>query len=124
MKFLGVFIIGVFLFFVTFSCKKDKSIGVDLGFECVGGLVSYKDHIAPLISQSCATNLGPGTGCHDAWIFEYSNVKNIAESGVLRDVSVDSKYMPIVPNAFGIAPLTDDEVQLLSCWIYQGALDN
>lgn len=88
------------------------------------GEVSYSNDIAPLISNSCATNQGPGTGCHDAWIFEYANVKNIVVNGKFQAVCIDSKKMPIIPNNFGIAPLTEEEIQLISCWIYNAAPNN
>ncbi len=85
--------------------------------------VSYSTQIKPLISTHCVTNMGPGTGCHDAWIFEYSNVKASVESGDF-EAAIANKTMPKIPNDFGITALTDAEIQTFKCWICQGAPDN
>lgn len=85
--------------------------------------VSYSTQIKPLINTHCTTGLGPGTGCHDAWIFEYSNVKASVESGDF-EAAIANKTMPKIPNDFGITALTDAEIQTFKCWICQGAKDN
>ena len=63
--------------------------------------VSYSTEIKPLISAHCATNLGPGTGCHDAWIFDYNEVIASIKSGAFETV-IENKTMPKLPNTFGI----------------------
>jgi hypothetical protein len=85
--------------------------------------VSYSTQIKPLITLHCATNAGPGTGCHDAWIFDYSNVLASINSGEFENV-ITNKSMPKIPNSFGITALTDDEIQTFKCWICQGAPNN
>jgi len=91
--------------------------------HCTPGAVSYENDIKPLIQQSCATNMGPGTGCHDAWIFKYDNIKNKVDDGIFGAVIADGS-MPKIPNSFGIAPLTQAEKELFECWICDGALEN
>ena len=103
------------------SCTKDKALEADVD-DCEA-LISYNDQIKPLIQHSCATNLGAGTGCHDAWIFEYENLNAPISSGTFWSV-IETRYMPIVPNNFGIEELTVDEMKLFKCWIKQGALNN
>ena len=83
----------------------------------------YENDIKPLIQQSCATNLGPGTGCHDAWIFSYDNVKTSVDGGIFWNV-IETDYMPKLPNSFGIVALTQDEMEMFECWICDGALEN
>lgn len=105
------------------SCTKDKTFGSCSG-DCIPNMVSYEVDIKPLIMQSCATNNGPGTGCHDAWIFEYDNVLASVQSGNFRRVIVEEKSMPIIPNNFNIEPLTKAEIKLFECWICDGAPNN
>lgn len=105
------------------SCTKDKTFGSCSG-DCIPNMVSYEVDIKPLIMQSCATNNGPGTGCHDAWIFEYDNVLASVQSGNFRRVIVEEKSMPIIPNNFNIEPLTTLEIKLFECWICDGAPNN
>ncbi len=108
---------------VLLSCNKDKTYA-ECGLEhCYPGAVSYENDIKPLIQQSCATNLGPGTGCHDAWIFNYDNVKTSIDNGIFWSVIADQS-MPKVPNTFGIGALTTDEYEMFECWICNGALEN
>ena len=105
------------------GCTKDKTAGTCSG-DCLPNMVSYEVDIKPLISQSCATNNGPGTGCHDAWIFEYDNVLSSVKSGDFRRVILEDMTMPKIPNDFNIAPLTEAELKLFECWICDGAPNN
>ena len=105
------------------SCKKDKTLA-ECGIEgCEPGVVSYENDIVPLIEQSCATNLGPLTGCHDAWIFEYDNVKSSVDAGTFWN-AISNKSMPKIPNSFGIDTLTQAEYEMFECWICDGAPKN
>lgn len=108
---------------VLLSCNKDKTLA-ECGLEhCTPGAVSYENDIKPLIQQSCATNLGPGTGCHDAWIFDYDNIKTSVDGGIFWSV-IESGYMPKMPNSFGIVGLTPEEYEMFECWICDGAPEN
>ncbi len=110
------------LIFLT-SCLKDKTIK-PINPECVGLTVSYNDNIKPLVAQSCATNQGPGTGCHDDWIFEYSNLYEVINSGMFEHKVFETGSMPQIPNSFNIDPLTEEEINTLKCWIADGYPDN
>lgn len=105
------------------NCTKDKTLRNCSG-DCIPDMVSYEVDIKPLISQSCATNNGPGTGCHDAWIFSYGSVLARVQNGDFRRVIIDEKSMPKIPNDFNIEPLTADEIKLFECWICDGAPNN
>jgi len=110
------------LIFLT-SCLKDKTIK-PLNPECVGLNVGYAENVKPLIVQSCATNQGPGTGCHDAWIFEYENLIKTIKNGTFENRVFNVLDMPPVINSFNIEPLTEDEINTFKCWIADGYPDN
>lgn len=108
---------------VLLSCNKDTTLA-ECGLEhCTPGAVTYENDIKPLIQQSCATNMGPGTGCHDAWIFSYDNVKKSIDDGIFGTV-IAEESMPKLPNSFGIGALTPEEKEMFECWICDGALEN
>lgn len=108
---------------ILFSCTKDKT-PAECGLEyCSPGAVSYENDIKPLIQQSCATNMGPGTGCHDSWIFNYDNILPKIKDGSFGAV-ISDRSMPQMPNSFGIDSLTQAEIELFECWICDGGLKN
>lgn len=108
---------------VLLSCNKDKTLA-ECGLEhCTPGSVSYENDIKPLIQQSCATGTGPGTGCHDAWIFNYDNITPKIDDGTFWSV-IENYSMPKLPNSFGIAGLTQAEYEMFECWICDGAPEN
>lgn len=117
----------LFLAFIStsalLSCNKDKTLAECGLSHCTPGAVSYENDIKPLIQQSCATGTGPGTGCHDSWIFEYTNVKNRVDDGTFWAAIADGS-MPKVPNSFGIDSLTQAEYEMFECWICDGAPEN
>jgi hypothetical protein len=121
MKKTGLLAYSAFAVVMT-SCLKDKTTPVDP--TACGTIVSYSADIQPIINNSCVTNQGPGTGCHDAWIFEYDNVKNYLDLGLWQTEVLIDRTMPEIPNAFGIDSLTPDEYTTMKCWIDQGYAEN
>ena len=107
------------MMFILLGCYKDKAAAP----ECAT-TVSYKLDIDPIINQSCATGLGPFTGCHDNWILTYDGLTNSINSGSFQSTVFDLKSMPKIPNDFDIVPLTEDELTTIRCWIEQGYPDN
>lgn len=104
------------------SCYKAKT--APLNPNNCSGTISYSADIVPIINQSCKTNLGPGTGCHDAWIDDHSKIVLYINNGRWQN-SIWSVYtMPKVPNLFDIDSLTADEVQTMKCWVDQGYPEN
>lgn len=113
-------IVALLITFVFMSCHKDKTLLLD---SC-SGTISYSTDIIPIIQSSCMTNLGPGTGCHDSWITEHSNIVNYINNDSWQNAVWGSYTMPKMPNSFGIVSLTSDEVQIMKCWVEQGFPEN
>ena len=113
-------IVALLITFVFMSCHKDKTLLLD---SC-SGTISYSTDIIPIIQSSCMTNLGPGTGCHDSWITEHSNIVNYINNDSWQNAVWGSYTMPKMPNSFGIDSLTSDEVQIMKCWAEQGFPEN
>lgn len=109
--------------FILSSCTYNK-IEVTPIPPCDGTLASYSNHIAPLVEAKCATGLGAGTGCHDAWILTYGGLMTAVNNGSLLKTCIIDESMPKIPNNFGIPPLTEAEKNLLICWVEQGAPEN
>lgn len=87
-------------------------------------IVSYSLDIKPIINSSCMTNLGSGTGCHDDWITDYSQLAAKVVNGTLEYQVFTAGLMPQQPNDFGIDTLTSDEKKAIKCWIEQGHPEN
>lgn len=79
---------------------------------------SFDNHISPIISSNCAVS-----GCHngdDASLpnfTSFSTIKNNA--GSIRSMTTSGAMPPA-----GAGSLTDSEVELIACWVDDGALDN
>ena len=115
----------LFIFASIWSgCTFDKADFPEGISYCDTADVSFSNDLIPLFESSCATMQGPGTGCHDAWIFEHNNVKVYAENGTLEKVVAVEKRMPPPDNSFDIPPLTNIEIEMITCWIKQGADNN
>lgn len=119
-KAISVSILSVLL---LFSCAKEKAspIPTDTG-DCFPQ--SYTYNIRPIIETSCKTQLGPGTGCHDAWIDDYSKINKIINDGRWETEIFIDKTMPEIPNDFGIDSLTQAELEVIQCWMDQGFPEN
>ena len=90
--------------------------------DCVE--ISYQYNIRPIIENSCKTQAGPGTGCHDAWIDEYSNInKLVGDNRWITEIYVD-QTMPVMPNIWGIDSLSENDLEIMQCWIDQGYPEN
>lgn len=118
--------IGLICFVVTSfllsSCLKDKTSPIN-PVEC-STIVSYSTDIVPIINSSCVNGQGAGTGCHDDWIFDYSNIVLYMQAGSWQNAVINTRAMPKIPNDFGIDSLTNDEYQIMKCWIDQGYPEN
>ena len=122
--FIGQFFSLLALLFFLSSCLKDKTIPYNVASgECIE-IVSYSADIRQIIEASCKTGLGPGTGCHDAWIDNYDPIKSYMISGKWQTAVITEKTMPLIPNTFGIDSLSADDFQTMKCWIEQGYPQN
>jgi len=93
------------------SCTVKLSVTVPRGSSGT----SWSTDILPIIKTSCAV-----TGCHDGKTRIdyrlYSNAKQNAAD--IKSNTID-KSMP-----FDGTPLTQDQINLISCWVDDGALEN
>jgi len=92
--------------------------------------VCFQDQVLPLIRSNCAI-----PGCHDAGsdegptLTDYDNISQYVEPGkpnhselykVITTTSVLVEFMPPSPRE----PLTQNQIDLISIWILQGAENN
>ncbi|MDF1673056.1 MAG: hypothetical protein P1U41_06100 [Vicingaceae bacterium] len=117
--FLPIFIVLI----LVLSCTRNR-IDVKPIPKCDGTEASYSKDIKPLIKAKCSTGLGAGTGCHDSWILTYDGIMNKVNNNTFKETTILNKTMPKVPNNFGIDPLTEDEINLIICWLDNGAKEN
>ena len=118
-KISWLFFLGVS--FLLFSCLKAQT---KIPTECDSLIVSYSMDIVPIINSSCITGQGPGTGCHDAWIHEYSAIVGYINNGKFyAEIFVD-RTMPEIPNIWGIDSLNAAEYEAIKCWLEQGFPEN
>ncbi len=86
--------------------------------ECPDAVL-FQTQVKPFVDAKCVTcHVSGGTGTGDFTVF--SEFQARALNGVLHDKVFVAKSMP--PG--GNPQLTEGELQLLKCWIKQGALDN
>ena len=111
-------LVFLFVFFLIIgSCTKDKTTPAVCLEE-----VSFSEDVQPIIMNSCAT-----TGCHSAAAvaneMNFESYENIFEhrATILKTIRHESGVasMPI-----GAEQLSADNIQKISCWINQGALNN
>ena len=86
--------------------------------KCEKFAVSYSETVEPLISSACGI-----TGCHVSgfeWgdFTSYAGVKEQAESGRLWLLVGVVRTMPPQNSLF------EEDLEMLKCWLDEGALDN
>ena len=108
-------VVSIFLLVFT-SCKADKNIEL----ECFQA-VSYSENVQSIIMNSCAVS-----GCHNAetaannMVFEdYQSVFDNREM-ILKAINGESGVTPMPIGD----DLTSEEINIVSCWIAQGAPNN
>lgn len=114
----------LFASMVILNCTKDKAKPYCEYSDCKLGEISYENDIKPMIENHCVTNLGPGTGCHDAWIFNFSSLVYRIDNGMIPNEVIDTRDMPPIPNDFNIDALTEEQIRLWRCWICDGTPQN
>lgn len=125
LRFIRVFVCTLLISITALlnSCTKNEVNIVPIP-PCDGTEVSYKKDVEPLIKAKCSTGLGPGTGCHDAWILTYGGAKKTADNGSLIRTTLIDKTMPKIPNNYGIGALTPEEINIFICWVENGSPNN
>lgn len=100
------------------SCDYDKEVIEPIPELTLCDTISptYVTDIEPIINQSCAI-----AGCHTATngngipYTNYEQVKEKVDSGKFRKKVIEDKTMP------KIGSLTEDQLQLIECWLDAGA---
>lgn len=116
-------LLSIIAFVGLLSCKEDKASPIpDNSGDCFP--MSYTYNIRPIIETSCKTQEGPGTGCHDAWIDDYSKIEKTINDQRWTNAIFVEMDMPQIPNEFGIDSLTEAELEMMQCWIDQGFPEN
>ncbi len=114
----------VLIFLVTISCVNHNLETITVKVSCDGfKTVSFNDDIKPIITSNCA--IGSGT-CHNGgngpdldWRV-FLNFQNHSNE-VKRRVALPSNDPDHMPR---IGQLTFDQIQLIVCWVEQGANNN
>lgn len=122
-RFYTIVVLLLGAFFIS-ACKKDKTVPYNVASGECTDVISYTTDIRPIIEASCKTGIGPGTGCHDAWIDNYDPIKSYLVSGKWQTAVLIDKTMPKIPNSFGIDSLSPADFKTMKCWIDQGYPQN
>lgn len=120
-QFLPVLILCLGVFAI--SCGDDDTSDPTPGIDCNNLTPSYANDIKPIIDASCAV-----AGCHVANFpsgdyTEYDGLKEKIDSGKVSERVVEDKDMPPTSGT-GPEELTTAEIQLIHCWIEDGAPNN
>jgi uncharacterized membrane protein len=77
-------------------------------------MASFANDIFPIISTNCAVS-----GCHKGTgLPDFTALKNIQANAAAIKAQTGSRNMPIGKS------LTQDQINVIACWVNDGALDN
>lgn len=105
---------------IVFSCAKDKAKPEDETPDPVAcGTVTYEQDIKPLIAAKCSD-----ASCHPAQtpINSYQDASARADRIKIR--TVDQNPSPMPPTNSPMGPLSEDQKQLIKCWLETGKKEN
>ena len=87
----------ILIVLTSLSCTKDKAFQTVL-IDCNVVNANYTDDVVPIVQASCMTGTGPGTGCHDAWITDYNELKQQVDNGnIIRVQIIQIFIFTVVP---------------------------
>ena len=113
---LSFFVILLFAgFFNLASCTYDKG-EIAVTTVCDTTQVTYDANVSEIITNSCISCHASGSSLGD--LSDYSNVMVAVNSGEFKERVITNKNMP--PSG----ALPDDQLQLISCWLQNGTLQN
>lgn len=117
-KLVPIVVFSLTLLMVTVSCEKKVGKSPSTGGstnKC--DTVVYNKHVKPIIDTKCAM-----AGCHpaNADFIGYSNASQLASRIKIR--AVDQGTMP--PSNATVTPLSDEQKQIITCWIENGKKEN
>ena len=108
------------LIFFSFICCGCVYHNKDEMLENCGWRITYNKPVRSIIASHCAVS-----GCHVSGFqpgdyTTYSGIKEKVDNGKFKLRVLDLKIMP----PYSKPKLDDDELQILKCWMEQGALEN
>lgn len=108
---------ALLVFYSFFSCKQDKLPLPEVPTFCDSITATYDGSVKAIIDAKCAV-----AGCHlntqNPNLNNYSQVFENSDRIAVR--SLDLKTMP----QFGMPQLTDEEIEILTCWREAGFPEN
>jgi len=127
MKHIITSILLTIIFISLLRCTTDKTPINNSIDDCENIIATYDLNIKPIIDNSCAlggchVNGGDGPGVY----VNYNNIVPFLEDGSFERTTIDQKDDPLIgmpPKwATNGAPteLTEEELQLVKCWLDQG----
>jgi len=111
----------VLIVFIS-SCKKEESPPPPSSSTCSNISHKYSTDVKPIVLNNCAIS-----GCHVSGggapgdYTKYSDLAAVAQNGKLRNRVVVKKDMP--PSSSGKS-LTQDQINIIDCWIADGYPNN
>lgn len=121
MKLFYVFSAAVGMF-VFVACTKDIGLNPDLVVKPVNACdsVTFAADIQPLFTNKCATCHFTGTTSGAPGDFtSYADIKTKADAGLIKNRAIVLHDMPQ-----GGPPLSQAEMDLITCWLDAGAPNN
>lgn len=121
--------IALLLFGITMltilGCTKNKTTADDIPPICETLNIAYNDEIKTIIDMSCAVS-----GCHDGTtgigdFGSYNGLLSRLDNGLIRERTIDtpvSSTLHMPPS--GMPELTQEEKDMLLCWILEGYPEN
>lgn len=108
---------------ITFtSCTKDVGVNPDLLPKSPEGCdtITFAKHIMPIFTNSCVTCHYPGNQSPD--MSDYNLIKTQVDGGRIKARVIDQvpSRMPDV----SMPPLSDEQLNMIKCWLDAGAPNN
>lgn len=105
------------------SCTKDVGPNPDLLPKPLAGCdtVKYSAHIAPLFTNYCVSCHSPSGG-QSPDLTDYTSLKSQVDGGRIKARLIDQLPSPMPPP--GNPAPTDSEIEMIKCWMENGAPNN
>ena len=115
------FLISLFIF----SCSSDKLPAVTQLELCDTETFTYDIQVKEIINRTCSYS-----GCHDSGgsapgnFNSYETMDNFLTENKFEKRVVDQQNMPDPNDVLPEKLLTSEELEILTCWVQQGYLEN
>ena len=99
------------------SCSHDKATIKIKPAYCDTSTVTFNKNVLAIMMTHCSSP--PFASCHH-WATNYSDVKLYVDLGRFQDRVLVMQNMPPPNNIENAPPLSEEELEILRCWVYQG----